>query len=92
MTLSGLTIERVETFAVALPTLRDFGVAGGAVAVAGRPSIRILVKVSADGMCGWGEATPIPAWTYETAESIVTTIDRYLAPAILGRPAWTWTG
>ncbi|GAA2786401.1 mandelate racemase/muconate lactonizing enzyme family protein [Crossiella cryophila] len=92
MTLSGLTIERVETFAVALPTLRDFGVAGGAVAVAGRPSIRILVKVSADGMCGWGEATPIPAWTYETAESIVTTIDRYLAPAILGRPAWDLDG
>ncbi|MGO1052024.1 mandelate racemase/muconate lactonizing enzyme family protein [Crossiella sp. CA198] len=92
MTLSGLTIERVETFAVALPTLRDFGVAGGAVAVAGRPSIRILVKVSADGVCGWGEATPIPAWTYETAESIVTTIDRYLAPAILGRPAWDLDG
>ncbi|WP_351227430.1 enolase C-terminal domain-like protein [Streptomyces sp. NPDC002133] len=84
-----LTIDRVETFAVALPTRRSFGVSGGAVAVAGRPSIRILVKVSsADGAYGWGEATPIPAWTYETAESIVTTVDRYLAPAITGRPAW----
>ncbi|MFD7446376.1 mandelate racemase/muconate lactonizing enzyme family protein [Streptomyces sp. NPDC059909] len=83
-----MNIERVETFAVALPTRRSFGVSGGAVAVAGRPSIRILVKVSADGAYGWGEATPIPAWTYETAESIVTTVDRYLAPAIVGRPAW----
>ncbi|MCW2904867.1 MAG: mandelate racemase [Streptosporangiaceae bacterium] len=86
--LTDLTIDRVETFAVALPTRRSFGVSGGAVAVAGRPSLRVLVKVSADGMHGWGEATPIPAWTYETAESIVTTIDRYLAPAIIGRPAW----
>ncbi|MCW2945247.1 MAG: mandelate racemase [Actinoallomurus sp.] len=62
------------------------------MAVAGRPSVRVLVKVSADGVHGWGEATPIPAWTYETAESIVTTIDRYLAPAILGRPVWDLDG
>jgi muconate cycloisomerase len=90
--LSGLTIEAVDTYAVALPTVRSFGVSGGAVAVAGTPSIRILVKVTAGGVTGWGEATPIPAWTYETAESIVTTIDRYLAPAILGRPAWDLDG
>lgn len=84
----GLTIDRIQTYAVELPTLRSFGISGGAVAVKGRPSVRVLVKVSADGAYGWGEATPIPAWTYETAESIVTTVDRYLAPAILGRPAW----
>lgn len=90
--LAGLTIDSVETYAVALPTVRSFGVSGGSVAVAGTPSIRVLVKVTADGVIGWGEATPIPAWTYETAESIVTTVDRYLAPAILGRPAWDLDG
>ncbi|MBM0227479.1 MULTISPECIES: mandelate racemase/muconate lactonizing enzyme family protein [Micromonospora] len=90
--LAGLTIDSVETYAVALPTVRSFGVSGGSVAVAGTPSIRVLVKVSADGVTGWGEATPIPAWTYETAESIVTTIDRYLAPAVLGRPCWDLDG
>ncbi|MFI7218878.1 mandelate racemase/muconate lactonizing enzyme family protein [Micromonospora maritima] len=90
--LAGLTVDRVDTYAVALPTVRSFGVSGGAVAVAGTPSIRVLVRVSADGITGWGEATPIPAWTYETAESIVTTIDRYLAPAVLGRPAWDLDG
>lgn len=90
--VAALTIDRVETFAVALPTLRSFGVSGGSVAVEGKPSVRVLVKVSADGVTGWGEATPIPAWTYETAESIVTTIDRYLAPAVLGRPCWDLDG
>ncbi|MGY0002432.1 mandelate racemase/muconate lactonizing enzyme family protein [Micromonospora sp. I033] len=90
--LSGLTIDAVDTFAVALPTVRSFGVSGGSVTVAGTPSIRVLVKVTAGGVTGWGEATPIPAWTYETAESIVTTIDRYLAPAVLGRPAWDLDG
>ncbi|MFB4319527.1 mandelate racemase/muconate lactonizing enzyme family protein [Actinomadura sp. 21ATH] len=92
MNLGDLKIERVRTFPVALPTRRSFGVAGGAVAVAGRPSIRILVRVDAGGATGWGEATPIPAWTYETAESIVTTIDRYLAPAVTGHPAWDLDG
>ncbi|MEU9871504.1 enolase C-terminal domain-like protein [Actinomadura sp. NPDC048021] len=87
-----MKIEKIETFCVGLPTRRSFGVSGGAVAVAGRPSLRVLVKVSAEGAHGWGEATPIPAWTYETAESIVTTIDRYLAPAITGRPAWDLDG
>ena len=90
--LAGLTIDSVRTYAVALPTVRSFGVSGGSVAVAGRPSIRVLVQVTADGLTGWGEATPIPAWTYETAESIVTTVDRYLAPAVLGRPAWDLDG
>jgi muconate cycloisomerase len=89
---SDLKIDRVETFAVPLPTIRSFGISGGSVAVAGTPSVRILVKVSADGAEGWGEATPIPAWTYETAESIVSTIDRYLAPAIIGRPCWDLSG
>jgi muconate cycloisomerase len=90
--LSELTIDRVETFAVPLPTLRAFGVAGGAIAVVGKPSVRILVKVTAGSQFGWGEATPIPAWTYETKESIVSTIDGYLAPAIIGRQAWDLDG
>nr|WP_232328408.1 enolase C-terminal domain-like protein [Kibdelosporangium sp. MJ126-NF4]CEL21451.1 Muconate cycloisomerase [Kibdelosporangium sp. MJ126-NF4]CTQ95982.1 Muconate cycloisomerase (EC 5.5.1.1) [Kibdelosporangium sp. MJ126-NF4] len=90
--LSGLTIDSVETFAVPLPTLRPFGVSGGSIAVMGKPSVRILVKVTAEDVCGWGEATPIPAWTYETRESIVSTIDGYLAPAITGRPAWDLDG
>lgn len=87
-----LVVERVETFAVRLPTLRSFAVSGGAVATLGQPSVRVLVKVTAGGVAGWGEATPIPSWTYETVESIVTTIDRYLAPAVTGLPAWDLDG
>ncbi len=90
--LTDLRIERIETFAVPLPTIRSFGISGGSVATKGTPSLRILVKVSAEGVAGWGEATPIPAWTYETAESIVTTIDRYLAPAVLGHSCWDLLG
>lgn len=90
---SDVTVERLEVFPVALPSLRSFSVAGGGVATAGEPSIRILVKVTdSEGTTGWGEATPIPAWTYETAESIVTTIAHYLAPVTVGHPAWDLDG
>jgi muconate cycloisomerase len=82
-------IASVETFPVALPTIANFAVSGGSVARKGHPSIRVLVKVTADdGTFGWGDATPIPSWTYETLESITTTIDRYLAPAAIGTPIW----
>ncbi|MFC5827603.1 mandelate racemase/muconate lactonizing enzyme family protein [Nonomuraea insulae] len=86
-------IERVEAFPVALPTVRDFALSGGAVTTAGRPAVRVLVKVTAtDGATGWGEATPIPSWTYETTESILSTITRYLAPVAIGRPLWDLDG
>lgn len=87
------TIERVEVHTVGLPTLRDFSVSGGSVVVSGRPAVRVLVKVTtSDGAVGWGEATPIPSWTYETTESIVSTIVGYLAPAAIGRPVWDLDG
>jgi muconate cycloisomerase len=87
--MTELTIARVETLPVALPTRASFAVSGGSVARAGEPSVRVLVKVTAsDGTFGWGEATPIPSWTYETLESIATTIDRYLAPAARGIAVW----
>ncbi|HTW84853.1 MAG TPA: enolase C-terminal domain-like protein [Candidatus Sulfotelmatobacter sp.] len=87
--MNDLTIAQIETLPVALPTLADFAVSGGSVARAGAPSVRVLVKVTgSDGTVGWGEATPIPSWTYETLESIATTIDRYLAPVALGVHAW----
>ncbi len=87
--MSEPTIQRIEAFPVALPTLRSFAVSGGSVATAGRPSVRVLVKLTAsNGHHGWGEATPIPSWTYETLESIHSTIERYLAPAALGISLW----
>lgn len=83
-----MLIERIETFAIRLPTKGAFSIAGGAVTSAGEPTTRVLVKVTAGDHVGWGEATPTPAWTYETTETIVSTIDRYLAPAVTGLPAW----
>lgn len=82
-------IERVEAFAVGLPVRRPFRISGGTVTRMGQPAVRVLAKVTdSDGAVGWGEATPLPSWTYETTESIVSAIRRYLGPAVHGIPVW----
>ena len=43
---------------------------------------------SAEGHVGWGETIALPSWSYETVESIVSTVDRYLAPIVMGRSAF----
>lgn len=48
-----------------------------------RPSV--LVRITDDeGDTGWGQAVPIPAWTYETPETVESTLREYLAPALIG--------
>jgi muconate cycloisomerase len=48
-----------------------------------RPSI--LVRLTdEDGVQGWGQSVPVETWTYETVESVESTLRHYLGPAILG--------
>ncbi|MBX3747396.1 MAG: mandelate racemase [Verrucomicrobiae bacterium] len=82
--VKGLRIARIETFPLVYPMrghFKFFEAAGGRPA--GRPAV--LVKITADdGTVGWGQSVPIPRWSYETLESVVTTVDRYLAPELSG--------
>ena len=84
-----MKIARIEVFVLGLAFKSVFVLAGG---VAGDPdtlSHRVLVKLTTDsGATGWGEATPTPRWTYETTESIVSTLRHYLAPAVIGIEVW----
>jgi muconate cycloisomerase len=48
-----------------------------------RPTV--LVRLTDEnGFEGFGQSVPIETWTYETVESVETTLRHYLAPAILG--------
>src|SRR6266487_3554351 len=44
---------------------------------------------TANGMVGWGEAACLggPTWSEESSESVAATIERYIAPWLLGREA-----
>ncbi len=48
-----------------------------------RPTV--LLRLTDDnGMQGWGQSVPVESWTYETVETVETTLRNYLAPAVLG--------
>ncbi len=84
-----MNIARVEVFVLAFPFKSVFVLAGGVAGDTRTLSHRILVKLTTEsGVSGWGEATPTPRWTYETLESIVSTLRRYLVPAVIGIPVW----
>ena len=44
---------------------------------------------TADGVVGWGEAACLggPTWSEESSESVAATIERYIAPWLVGRDA-----
>lgn len=82
---STVTIAKVEAFPLLYPTVGRFKFFEGPP---GRPSGRaaVLVKLTAsDGTVGWGESVPLPRWSYETIETVYSTITRYLAPELVGK-------
>jgi len=53
----------------------------------GRPTGRpaVLVKITdTGGTVGWGQSVPIPKWSYESLESVVITLEKYLIPVLIG--------
>ena len=77
-------IARIETFPVHYETAGYFKFFEGP---GGRPSGRpsVVVKITADnGIVGWGQSVPSHRWSYETLETVQTTIANYLAPELIG--------
>lgn len=72
-------IASVETFVVRYPIVGQFKFF--------RQPTRdtVVVKLTTDsGEVGWGQSVPSPTWSYETIETVRTTIDHHLAPALIG--------
>jgi len=73
------SIVRIEVGRFDYPLVGEFKFfTGGA-----RPSV--VVRLTDDaGRHGWGQSVPVETWTYETVETVETTLAGYLAPAVLG--------
>ena len=85
-------IARIETFPVVYPTVGRFKFFEGP---RGEPLGRqtVVVKVTAqEGSVGWGQSVPTPKWSYETLETVQTTIERYLTPVLVGRDVFDIDG
>jgi L-alanine-DL-glutamate epimerase-like enolase superfamily enzyme len=77
-------IVTVETIPLLYPVRGRFKFFENA---AGRPMGRpaVLVKVTdANGLVGWGECVPSPRWSYETLDTVLTTLRHELAPLLTG--------
>ncbi len=48
-----------------------------------RPTV-LLRLTDESGTQGWGQSVPVETWTYETVESVETTLEHHLAPVLLG--------
>lgn len=84
-----MKIANIEVFTLGFRFKSVFVLAGGVAGDASTLSHRVFVKLTTEsGATGWGEATPTPRWTYETTETIVSTLRKYLAPAVIGIEVW----
>jgi L-alanine-DL-glutamate epimerase-like enolase superfamily enzyme len=72
-------IVRIEIGRLDYPLVGEFKFFRGGL----RPTL--LVRLTDDaGVQGWGQSVPVESWTYETAETVQSTLEHYLAAAVLG--------
>jgi len=77
-------IERIDLFPVVYPTVGYFKFFAGPRGSTGRAAV--IIKMTADdGTVGWGQALPIPTWSYETIETSLSVLRDYFSPALIGR-------
>ncbi len=91
-TAAGPRIAQIDIYPMVYPVVGSFkffedpgsGKAGRAAAI---------VKITADdGSVGWGESIPSRMWSYETLESVTTTLRTYLVPQLMGRDVFDIAG
>jgi len=86
-------IQSIEVIRLLLPIARILKLSRGVASDPASGAPHILVKLKDEnGVVGWGEARPSPRWSYETPETVVTTIRTYLAPALLGMDEFNLEG
>jgi L-Ala-D/L-Glu epimerase len=81
MTANPYAIESIEVIPVRPPLREPF-----VISYATYPDIlSVLVRLrTAEGVTGWGEATPDPNVTGETWEGVTETLRHHLAPSLIG--------
>ena len=79
-------IAHVDVYPTAVGMKDVFNIGTGFVGDTGSAGDHVFVKITTDdGYVGWGEQRALPSWSYETTESITTTIQHHIAPLLLGQ-------
>lgn len=84
--MSAVTIERIETSLIDLPTIRPHKLS---VATMYGQTLMLVKVMCSDGIVGIGEGTTIAGMAYgpESPEAMKLAIDAYFAPAMIGQDA-----
>jgi len=80
-----VVIKSIDVIGTRLPLKSEFSISRGSVADISVGAPHIFVKIITDSeLIGWGECRPSHRWSYETEESVLSTLTNYLVPAIIG--------
>ena len=81
-----MKIENVRVILADIPVRRPHHMSFTTLTAVNFAFVRIT---TADGLMGWGEAACLggPTWSEESSESVAATIERYIAPWLIGRDA-----
>lgn len=88
-----MKIQSIEVLPLRLPLKAVVTLSRGISRTLDEGKRVILVKMTADdGTVGWGEAGPSRRWSAETTHSCQSSIQHYLAPALIGRDPFDIAG
>jgi len=88
-----MKVADIQVFATSLPFQGHFATSRGTIGSTGSGLPKVFVRVTDEaGHIGWGEAGPSHRWSYETVESVVSTLKHYLIPVALGRDIFDLEG
>ena len=81
-----MKIDDVRVTLVDIPVKRPHHMSFTTLTAVNFAFVRIT---AADGLMGWGEAACLggPTWSEESSESVAATVERYIAPWLIGRDA-----
>jgi L-alanine-DL-glutamate epimerase-like enolase superfamily enzyme len=87
-----MRIRTIEAFPLTYPVEGRFKFFEGPDgSQSGRPSVVVKI-VAEDDTIGWGQSVPVPRWSYETLESVTSSIRDYFAPVLTGHPVFDLEG
>jgi muconate cycloisomerase len=86
-------IQQIDVWPVGVPVTRGFTFASGNAGAVGTKAALVFVRVrDSDGRVGWGQSRPVPQWSYDTIESVVSALRNHLGPAVIGCETWDRLG
>jgi muconate cycloisomerase len=80
-----MIVEDMEVHQASLRFKLGFEISRGKIGGIGKFAPHVLVRLDdGDGGFGWGESRSSHLWSYETNETVVSTLEGYLKPCIIG--------